>query len=193
MCMSGMFTGEFGLGRLINVYEWAICSLGGTGKRNLRMSESTEIQTTDFVDLAADIVAAYVSNNPVRTADLPDLIRNVHAALNGLVTGAAQTTEEVAPEKPTPAQIRKSVMPDGIISFLDGKSYKTLKRHLSSHGLDPHSYRQRYGLPADYPMVAPSYAAMRSELAKSIGLGQVANRNEDEEVPPKTKGRKQAA
>ncbi|POR40579.1 MucR family transcriptional regulator [Methylobacterium sp. V23] len=157
------------------------------------MSESTEIQTTDFVDLAADIVAAYVSNNPVRTADLPDLIRNVHAALNGLVAGTAQVAEEVAPEKPSPAQIRKSVMPDGIVSFLDGKSYKTLKRHLSSHGLDPHSYRLRYGLPADYPMVAPSYAAMRSELAKSIGLGQVANRNEDDEVPPKTKGRKQAA
>ena len=165
----------------------------GHREKKIRMSETAEIQTTDFIDLAADIVAAYVSNNPVRTADLPDLIRNVHAALNGLVTGAAQATEEVAPEKPTPAQIRKSVMPDGIISFLDGKSYKTLKRHLSSHGLDPHSYRQRYGLPADYPMVAPSYAAMRSELAKSIGLGQVANRNEDEEVPPKTKGRKQAA
>ncbi|KQP36403.1 MucR family transcriptional regulator [Methylobacterium sp. Leaf104] len=157
------------------------------------MSESTELQTTDFVDLAADIVAAYVSNNPVRPTDLPDLIRSVHAALNGLVSGVAQTAEEIAPEKPTAAQIRKSVMPDGIISFLDGKSYKTLKRHLSSHGLDPHSYRQRYGLPADYPMVAPSYAAMRSELAKSIGLGQVANRNEDEDVQPKAKGRKQAA
>ncbi|MGU3360044.1 MucR family transcriptional regulator [Methylobacterium sp. M6A4_1b] len=157
------------------------------------MSENTELQTTDFVDLAADIVAAYVSNNPVRTTDLPDLIRSVHAALNGLVSGVAQTAEEIAPEKPTAAQIRKSVMPDGIISFLDGKSYKTLKRHLSSHGLDPHSYRQRYGLPADYPMVAPSYAAMRSELAKSIGLGQVANRNEDEDAQPKTKGRKQAA
>lgn len=193
MRMSGMFISEFGFDRLINVYKWAICGLGGTGKRKLRMSESTEIQTTDFVDLAADIVAAYVSNNPVRTADLPDLIRNVHAALNGLVAGTAQVAEEVAPEKPSPAQIRKSVMPDGIVSFLDGKSYKTLKRHLSSHGLDPHSYRQRYGLPADYPMVAPSYAAMRSELAKSIGLGQVANRNEDDEVPPKTKGRKQAA
>jgi predicted transcriptional regulator len=193
MRITGMFIREFGFERLINVYKWAIYCLGGTGKRKLRMSESTEIQTTDFVDLAADIVAAYVSNNPVRTADLPDLIRNVHAALNGLVAGTAQVAEEVAPEKPSPAQIRKSVMPDGIVSFLDGKSYKTLKRHLSSHGLDPHSYRQRYGLPADYPMVAPSYAAMRSELAKSIGLGQVANRNEDDEVPPKTKGRKQAA
>jgi predicted transcriptional regulator len=193
MRMSGMFFGQTAQRRLINIDGCAICCLGGTGKRKLRMSESTEIQTTDFVDLAADIVAAYVSNNPVRTTDLPDLIRSVHAALNGLVGGVAQPTEEIAPEKPTAAQIRKSVMPDGIVSFLDGKSYKTLKRHLSSHGLDPHSYRQRYGLPADYPMVAPSYAAMRSELAKSIGLGQVANRNEDEDVQPKAKGRKQAA
>ncbi|KQP85405.1 MULTISPECIES: MucR family transcriptional regulator [unclassified Methylobacterium] len=157
------------------------------------MSENTEIQTTDFVDLAADIVAAYVSNNPVRPSDLPDLIRNVHASLSGLAGGVAPVSEEAEIEKPSAAQIRKSVTPDGIVSFLDGKSYKTLKRHLSSHGLDPHSYRQRYGLPADYPMVAPSYAAMRSELAKSIGLGQVANRNEDEDVQPKAKGGKKAA
>ena len=74
-------------------------------------------------------------------------------------------------EKPSPAQIRKSVRPDGIVSFIDGKTYKTLKRHLTSHGLDPRSYRERYGLPADYPMVAPSYAEKRSQLAKQIGLG----------------------
>jgi predicted transcriptional regulator len=75
-------------------------------------------------------------------------------------------------EKPTPAQIRKSVRHDGIVSFIDGKTYKTLKRHLSANGLDPYSYRERYGLPADYPMIAPSYAEQRSAIAKAIGLGQ---------------------
>ena len=74
-------------------------------------------------------------------------------------------------EMPSAAQIRKSINPDGIVSFIDGKTYKTLKRHLTSRGLDPKSYRARYGLPADYPMVAPSYAAQRSALAKTIGLG----------------------
>jgi predicted transcriptional regulator len=82
-------------------------------------------------------------------------------------------------------------MPDGVVSFLDGKTYKTLKRHLGTHGLDPVSYRQRFGLPADYPMVSPNYAAQRSALAKSIGLGRVAGRAEDEQ--PQAQGRKKAA
>ena len=155
------------------------------------MSENTETQTTDFVELTGDIVAAYVSNNPARPADLPELIRTVHAALNGLVNGAARAAPEAEIEKPSAAQIRKSVMPDGIVSFLDGKSYKTLKRHLGTHGLDPHSYRQRFGLPADYPMVSPNYAAQRSALAKSIGLGRGVDRGEDEQS--KAQGRKKAA
>lgn len=75
------------------------------------------------------------------------------------------------PDRPNAAQIRKSLRDDAIVSFIDGRSYKTLKRHLTSHGLDPRSYRDRYGLPGDYPMVAPSYAARRSALAKAIGLG----------------------
>jgi predicted transcriptional regulator len=90
------------------------------------------------------------------------------AAAGGL--GAA--APDVRVKNPNPAQTRKSVRPDGIVSFIDGKTYKTLKRHLSSHGLDPRSYRDRYGLPAGYPMTAPSYAAQRSALAKAIGLGQ---------------------
>ena len=142
------------------------------------MSENSESQAADFIDLTGDLVAAYVSNNPVRPADLPDLIRTVYAALNGLANGTAAAAPEVEIEKPTAAQIRKSVTPDGIISFLDGKTYKTMKRHLGTHGLDPQSYRQRFGLPADYPMVSPDYAARRSELAKSIGLGRSANREE---------------
>ncbi|TXN57906.1 MucR family transcriptional regulator, partial [Methylobacterium sp. WL18] len=75
-------------------------------------------------------------------------------------------------DKPSAAQIRKSVQHDGIVSFIDGKTYKTLKRHLTANGLSPQSYRERYGLPTDYPMVAPSYAEQRSALAKAIGLGQ---------------------
>jgi predicted transcriptional regulator len=155
------------------------------------MSHNTEAQITDFVELTGDIVAAYVSNNPVRPADLPDLIRTVHAALNGLANGTAGAAPEAEIEKPTAAQIRKSIMPDGVVSFLDGKTYKTLKRHLGTHGLDPVSYRQRFGLPADYPMVSPNYAAQRSALAKSIGLGRVAGRAEDEQ--PQAQGRKKAA
>ncbi|GJD73590.1 MucR family transcriptional regulator [Methylobacterium goesingense] len=155
------------------------------------MSDNTKNQTTDVIDLISDIVCAYVSNNPVRPADLSDLIRSMHGALQGLASGTGATISEAEIEKPTAAQIRKSVQPGGIVSFLDGKTYKTLKRHLSTHGLDPHSYRQRFGLSADYPMVAPSYAAKRSALAKSIGLGRIANRGEDE--PPKAKGRGKAA
>ena len=142
------------------------------------MSENTGDQTTNFVELAGDIVSAYVSNNPVRPADLPDLIRQVHTALQALATGAAAASPEAEIEKPTAAQIRKSVMPEGIISFIDGKPYKTLKRHLKTHGLDPYSYRQRYGLPAEYPMVAAEYAKQRSDLAKSIGLGRSVDRDE---------------
>ena len=153
------------------------------------MTEDTETKMTDLVDLTTDIVAAYVSSNPVRPSDLADLIRNIHAALNGLANGTAACSPEAEIEKPTPAQVRKSVTPEGIVSFLDGKTYKTMKRHLTGHGLDPQSYRQRFGLPADYPMVAPEYAARRSELAKSIGLGRITGRDEDEQP----QGRKKAA
>ncbi len=142
------------------------------------MSENTENQTADLVDLSCNLVCAYVSNNSIRATDLPDLIRTVHAALNGLSNGSTQAAAKAEAEKPTVAQVRKSVMPDGIVSFLDGKTYQTLKRHLSSHGLDPHSYRARFGLPADYPMVAPNYAKRRSDLAKNIGLGRVVDRSD---------------
>ncbi|MET3415225.1 MucR family transcriptional regulator [Methylobacterium sp. 1030] len=126
------------------------------------------------VELASDIVAAYVSNNSIPAPELPNLIWSVHVAVRGLTLGATSsavaTSDDIA--KPSPAQIRKSVRHDGIVSFIDGKTYKTLKRHLTSHGLDPRSYRDRYGLPADYPMVATSYAEQRSALAKAIGLGR---------------------
>ncbi|GEP08061.1 MucR family transcriptional regulator [Methylobacterium oxalidis] len=135
------------------------------------MTENTEGQTPDFVELAAGIVSAYVANNPLPVAELPALLTSVYAALNGLTSSAPQAAEEDM-EKATPSQIRKSITPDALISFIDGKPYKALKRHLTGHGLNPFSYRQRYGLPNDYPMVAASYAAQRSELAKAIGLGR---------------------
>ena len=115
----------------------------------------------------------------------------MHASLTGLANKAAVPAASKEAEKPTPAQIRKSVTPDALISFVDEKPYKTLKRHLSGHGLDPYSYRARYGLPNDYPMVAANYAAQRSELAKSIGLGRAGAQAPVEE--PKGWGRRKAA
>jgi predicted transcriptional regulator len=159
------------------------------------MAEEQQTVNSDFVTLAGDIVSAYVSKNSLPAADLPALIGSVHSALVGLSGSveAAPVAESV--EKPSPAQVRKSITPDAIISFIDGKAYKTMKRHLGTHGLDPHSYRQRYGLPSDYPMVAPSYAAQRSALAKSIGLGRPGGRIPEEEIveEPKARGRRKVA
>jgi predicted transcriptional regulator len=123
----------------------------------------------DFIGLAADIVGAYVTKNNVPASELPGLIAATHAALVKL---SAPPALEV--EKPTPpVPIRKTVTPDHIISLEDGKPYKSLKRHLTTRGLTPDQYRQKWGLPHDYPMVAANYAAARSELAKSLGLGQI--------------------
>ncbi|OHV17126.1 MucR family transcriptional regulator [Methylorubrum extorquens] len=126
----------------------------------------------DTVDLTATIVAAYVAKNTLPAKALPELITSVHAALAGLGGPAPASAAEGRDEKPTPAQIRKSITPDAIVSFIDGKPYKTLKRHLGANGLDPQSYRQRYGLPDDYPMIAQNYAARRSDLAKSLSFGR---------------------
>ncbi|MEA1835129.1 MucR family transcriptional regulator [Methylobacterium durans] len=136
------------------------------------------------MEITGEIVSAYVTRNHVSPAEIPTLLSSVHAALTGLANGHAPTVAKQEMETPTPAQVRKSITPDALISFIDGKPYKTLKRHLSTHGLDPYSYRQRYGLPNDYPMVAAAYAAQRSELAKSIGLGRpggMAEGNRSEE------------
>jgi predicted transcriptional regulator len=121
-------------------------------------------------EMATAIVAAYVSNNSLPKTELPELILLVRGALEGVTTGPALA--EPAVTKPTAAEIKKSLKPDGIVSFIDGRTYKTLKRHLTANGMGPESYRTQFGLPHDYPMVAPSYAAQRSELAKAIGLGQ---------------------
>ncbi|AWN51115.1 MucR family transcriptional regulator [Methylobacterium sp. 17Sr1-1] len=120
------------------------------------------------VTLTADIVSAYVANNSVTAHDLPTLIASTHAALTRL--GAPAEPEPVKLEPPVP--IRRTVTPDHIISLEDGRPYKTLKRHLAGRGLTPEQYRQKWGLPPTYPMVAERYAAQRSELAKNSGLGQ---------------------
>jgi len=140
------------------------------------MNQSPSIsapEQADFIELTTDIVAAYVSKNSVRPADLPTLLAEVHGALSGL-KGAAASTESKA-EKATPSQIRKSITPDALISFIEGKPYKTLKRHLTANGLTPATYRERFGLPADYPMVASDYSERRSSLAKAHGLGSPGN------------------
>ncbi|MCJ2095197.1 MULTISPECIES: MucR family transcriptional regulator [unclassified Methylobacterium] len=142
------------------------------------MPETIPESSTELAVLVGDVVAAYVSNNPVPPAALPALIASVHGALVNL--GQRQPVEaEPVIEPPNAAQIRKSVQQDGIISFIDGRSYKTLKRHLTAHGLTPERYRERYSLPADYPMTAPGYAAQRSALAKAIGLGVPGARAEE--------------
>src|SRR6185437_8161743 len=131
-----------------------------------------EVQpASNYLQLAADIVSAFVSNNSVPVADLPALIGNVHAALNTLASGSAQ---QVVEEPKAPAvSIKKSVQPDYIVCLEDGKRFKSLKRHLrTTYNMTPDQYRAKWGLPHDYPMVAPNYAAARSELAKQLGLGQ---------------------
>jgi predicted transcriptional regulator len=134
---------------------------------------SDQTPTSNYLELAADIVSAFVSNNSVPAADLPGLIGTVHAALQNV----GQPTPKQEEAKSTPAvSIKKSVTPDHLISLEDGKQYKSLKRHLGKLGLTPEAYREKWGLPRDYPMVAPNYAAKRSELAKRAGLGQMRSK-----------------
>ena len=123
----------------------------------------------DYLTLSVDIVSAFVSNNPVPAPELPSLIAAVHATLHGLSQPtAAAPAEELRPAVP----VRRSVQPDFIVCLEDGKKFKSLKRHLRTHyDMTPDAYRQKWGLPPDYPMVAPNYAAARSSLAKSMGLG----------------------
>jgi predicted transcriptional regulator len=136
------------------------------------MAEDPTAQDT-LLTLTADIVAAHVSNNSVAVNDLPNLIQNVHTALNTIAAGNA--APEAAPEPKVP--IRSSIKPDFIVCLEDGKKLKMLKRHLMTHyQMTPDDYRKKWGLPADYPMVAPNYAEQRRTLAKSIGLGTKSSR-----------------
>ena len=133
-----------------------------------------------LVGLTADVVSAYVSNNTVPVTELAGLVAAVHAALGGLGKAEAAPAPTYTPAVP----VKKSVTEDAIISLIDGKPYRTLKRHLTGRGLTPDAYRERYGLPRDYPMVAASYAAKRSELAKSIGLGANRRKAAPDEAAP---------
>ncbi|HEY8580919.1 MAG TPA: MucR family transcriptional regulator [Beijerinckiaceae bacterium] len=134
------------------------------------MSEST----SNYIELAADIVSAYVSNNTVSASDLPGLINDVHAAL--LRVTSAPAAPAVEPPKPA-VSARRSVQDDYIICLEDGKKFKSLKRHLrTQYNMTPEQYREKWGLAPDYPMVAPNYAKARSQLAKDMGLGQKRRR-----------------
>jgi predicted transcriptional regulator len=127
----------------------------------------------DLLGLTAEIVSAHVANNPVAMAELPGLISQVHAALANL--GKAQPEPEVKRQEPA-VPVKKSITPAYIVCLEDGKSFKSLKRHLQAHyGLTPDQYRQTWGLPDDYPMVAPDYTQKRSMLAKKMGLGRKAS------------------
>jgi len=137
---------------------------------------SNQVATADgsseLLKLVSEIVASYVSNNPVPVSELPAMIRSVHATLGGL--SGALAIDAVTSQKPA-VTIKKSITPEYLICLEDGKKLKMLKRYLRSrYGLSPDQYRTKWGLPADYPMVASNYAAQRSEFAKKIGLGRSA-------------------
>jgi predicted transcriptional regulator len=128
------------------------------------------LKYTDTLELTADVISAYVSNNPVPVSELPSLIAQVHQSLVGLSNGSAtEPVEKLVPAVP----IKKSVAREYIVCLDDGKKFKSLKRHLkTTFGITPEEYRAKWNLPSDYPMVAPAYAAARSALAKQMGLGR---------------------
>jgi predicted transcriptional regulator len=155
----------------------------------------SELQNTpNTIELAAEIVSAFVSNNSVPMIDLPALIGSVHAALTNVASGTTEPPqEELRPAVP----IRKSVQPDYIVSLEDGKRFKSLKRHLRTvYNLTPDQYRAKWGLPRDYPMVAPNYAAARSQLARQMGLGARRRKRPEPEPaqpPAPVRGRRKKA
>ncbi len=125
---------------------------------------------SEIIEMTADIVAAYVGANSVPASDLPSLIQSVHRALAGVASGTDVT--ETAPREPA-VPVKKSITPEYLVCLEDGRKFKSLKRHLrTKYNMSPEDYRSKWGLPKDYPMVAPSYAKARSELAKQMGLGQ---------------------
>ena len=135
------------------------------------MSENTTLEAS-LLELTAELVAAFVSNNAVSAADLPSLITNVYQTLGSLDTEQEPEPEPLVPVVP----VKKSITPDYIICLEDGKKLKMLKRHLNrAYGMTPEEYRERWGLPSDYPMVAPNYSKKRSSLAKDNGLGRRAS------------------
>jgi predicted transcriptional regulator len=130
------------------------------------MSAHMEDNSTSLLEPTASVVAAFVAKQNISSTDVPALIAAVHKALSSLLAPEAPETVKL-----TPAQIRKSITSDALISFEDGKPYRTLKRHLTTRGMTPAEYKAKWGLPSDYPTTAPSYSAMRSAMAKALGLG----------------------
>ncbi len=136
------------------------------------MNEPTSIG--NYIELTAEIVSAYVSNNTVPASEIPALINQVHAALTRVSGRAGEATSE--PLRPA-VSVKKSITPEYIVCLEDGKKFKSLKRHLrTQYNMTPEQYREKWALAPDYPMVAPSYAAARSQLAKQMGLGQQRRR-----------------
>jgi predicted transcriptional regulator len=127
-------------------------------------------ERAEIIEMTADIVSAYVGNNAVSAADLPSLIHAVHRALSGVSTEAEAV--EAAPKEPA-VPVKRSITPEFLVCLEDGRKFKSLKRHLrTKYNMSPEDYRAKWGLPKDYPMVAPNYAKARSDLAKQMGLGQ---------------------
>ena len=144
--------------------------------------------TAALMAMTTGIVANYVAHNRLAQDDLPALIQSIHGALSTINDPQPEPVEEDI-SKPTAAQIRRSVSDSGLVSFLDGKTYQSLKRHLTKLGVSPPAYRERFGLNDAYPMVAPSYSARRSEIAKSLGLGQKRNAEPDAPLSKPRKAR----
>ena len=155
-----------------------------------------EADRSALIGLTAEIVSAYLTNNAVRTADVPDLLASIHGALSGLGSvPLAPVAEKRAPAVP----VKKSITDDYIVCLDDGLKFKSLKRHLATLGMTPEDYRQKWGLPITYPMVAPNYAKTRSELARSMRLGRQREKATPlaepvaVEIPAKKRGRAKAA
>ncbi|MGL1922068.1 MAG: MucR family transcriptional regulator [Hyphomicrobiales bacterium] len=136
-------------------------------------SKSTDVEYDVLIDLTADITAAFVANNSVAIDDVETLITNIYTALNNVAGTDGKNQNKQAPA----VAISQSISQDFLICLEDGKKFKSLKRHLRTHyNLSPEDYREKWGLPIDYPMVAPNYAAARSKLAKNMGLGHKGRR-----------------
>ena len=145
-----------------------------------------------YIEIVADLVSAYVSNNSIRAADLPDFIASIHASIRSLGNDHVEAAPAAPPVPAVP--VKKSLTQDHIICLEDGKKFRSLKRHLGTvYNMTPDEYRAKWGLPKDYPMVAPGYSEIRSKLAKDIGLGQARSEETVEAKPATTGKRKRAA
>lgn len=146
-------------------------------------------QNTDLLDLTVGMVTAFLENNQIAADQVPALISSIHAALGSV--GSAAVEEEAPVRQMTAAQARKLITPAGIVSMIDGRPFKSMKRHVGIHGYTPETYRSAFGLPVDFPMVHPDYSAARSSLALAMGLGSGGRKpNAAPKMAPKTRAKK---